>query len=180
MRRPGRRSGGTGPQPRTVVGRWLRALLLHDDQERDRLLRQLNRGKAGWSKDEAGVMQAACDLAVLQYFGSDYDVRQISEAVSLMRDAELAGGKTPHRQLEMEAVIRHALGETDAGIQGIKADVGLRGTWACHPLHLAQARMARAGDRPADHRGRTTRLPARLEAAPGRLNLPAPCSPSVT
>src|SRR5258708_37493247 len=102
MRRPGRRSGGTGPQPRTVVGRWLRALLLHDDRERDRLVRQLNRGKAGWSKDEAGVMQAACDLAVLQYFGSDYDVRQISEAVPLMRDAELAGGKTPHGQLEME------------------------------------------------------------------------------
>ena len=40
-----------------------------------------------------------------------------------MRNANLAGGTTPHGQLEMEVVIRHALGETDVDVKGINAQV---------------------------------------------------------
>jgi len=39
--------------------------------------------------------------------------------VTFIREADLANGKTPYRQREMEAVIRCALGETDAGMTGI-------------------------------------------------------------
>src|SRR5215472_878728 len=119
MKKLGRRS--RGGQPRTTVGRWLLALLLKDDQERIRLASQLNGGKKGWNKDEAAVMQAACDVAVQHYFGSEYDIRQITEEVAFLRRADLDSDKTPHGQLEMEAVIRHALGETAVDVSGINA-----------------------------------------------------------
>lgn len=92
---------------------------MQDAELRDRLGRRLNDGKKGSQRDEAGVMQAACDLAVRRYFGPGYDVRAVTQLVSSMREANLAQGKTPHGQVEMEAVIRHALGETDVDVKGI-------------------------------------------------------------
>jgi hypothetical protein len=102
---------------------WIRAFLLRDDELRKQLTGQLNGGKKGWSRDEAGVMQAVCVLAVDAYFGYDYDARSITEVASRIRLAERYGGRTPHAQLEIEAVIRHALGEKDVEISGITADV---------------------------------------------------------
>lgn len=109
--------------PRTVIGMWIRAFLLRDEELRKRLNGQLNGGEKGWNRDEAGVMQAACVLAVSVYFSPGYDARAITEVASRIREAEQYGGRTPHGQLEIEAVIRHALGEMDVDISGIGADV---------------------------------------------------------
>lgn len=65
------------------------------------------------------MVEAACELVVRRFFGSGYDVRAITTAVSWMRSAGQAKGKTPHGQLEMEAVLRSALGEMDVDISGI-------------------------------------------------------------
>jgi hypothetical protein len=101
------------------MGLWLRALLLRDAEVRRRLSAQLNGGKLGFNRDEAGVVQAACELAVRQRWVAEYDVRDITDAVSFMREANLAKGKTPYGQLEMEAVIRSALGEAHVDTNGI-------------------------------------------------------------
>jgi hypothetical protein len=106
-------------RPRTVVGLWLRAMLMRDVEVRRQLTRELNGGKKGWNYDEPAVVQAICELMVRRFFGTNYDVREITAAVSFMRAADQAQNKTPHGQLEMEAVIRSALGETDVDISGI-------------------------------------------------------------
>lgn len=106
------------------MGLYLRAVIMRDDAGvLDRLRRQLNNGQRGWNRDEAGVVQAACDVAVRRYFQPEYDIREVTEIVSFMRNANLDDGRTPHGQLEMEAVIRHALGETDVDVKGINAQV---------------------------------------------------------
>jgi hypothetical protein len=109
--------------PRTVMGLWLRAFLLRDARRLRELTAKLNGGKRGWSYDEAGVVQAASELAVRRFFGTHYDVRAVTEVVLFIRDADQAGGKTPHGQLEMEAVIRSALGEADVDTGGINPQV---------------------------------------------------------
>ncbi|HCU93515.1 MAG TPA: hypothetical protein DHU96_12615 [Actinobacteria bacterium] len=114
-----RRLRPAAAQPRTVMGLWLRAMLLRQAEVRKKLSPQLNGGKIGFNRDEAGVVQAACELAVRRLWGSDYDVRDVSAAVSFMREANLQQGKEPHGQLEMEAVIRAALGETEVDLSGI-------------------------------------------------------------
>lgn len=106
-----------------MVGMWTRALLMRESELRNKLTGQLNGGKKGWNRDEAGVMQAVCDLAVRWYFGPGYDVRAITEVAPFIREADQAAGKSPHGQLEMEAVIRHSLGETDVDVSGINAQV---------------------------------------------------------
>jgi hypothetical protein len=106
-------------QPRTVMGMWLRALMLRDAETRKWLSGQLNGGKLGFNRDEAAVVQAACELVVRRLWGSDYDVGDITAAVSFMREADLEKGKTPYGQLEIEAVIRAALGETEIDLSGM-------------------------------------------------------------
>lgn len=119
MPRIGRRRSDVS-QPRTVMGQWLRAFVLRDANARQQLGRRLNGGKIGFNRDEAGVVQAACELVVRRLWGTEYNVRDITAAVSFMREANLAKGKEPpYGQLEMEAVIRSALGETDVDISGI-------------------------------------------------------------
>lgn len=115
-----RRPPPRAAQPRTVMGLWLRALLLRYAEARKRLSPQLNGGNLGFNRDEAAVAQAACELAVRRLWGSDYDVRDITAAVSFMREADLEKGHAPPSgQLEMEAVIRAALGEPEVDLSGI-------------------------------------------------------------
>lgn len=91
-----------------------------DAQRRRELGAKLNGGKLGFNRGEAAVVHAACQLAVRRLWGAGYDVRDISAAVSFMREASLAKGKTPpYGQLEMEAVIRSALGEADVDMSGM-------------------------------------------------------------
>jgi hypothetical protein len=110
-------------RPRTVIGMWIRAFLLRDEDLSEQLNGQLNGGKKGWNRDEAGVMQAVCVLAANVYFAPGYDVRAITEVASRIRAADQYGGRTAHGQLEIEAVIRHALGDKDVDVSGISAYV---------------------------------------------------------
>jgi hypothetical protein len=98
-------------KPRTYVGRFLRAALLDQREERSRLERRLNGGKSGWNDDEPAVFRAASELMVRRYFLRDVDVREITKFVSDIR-AKIHSA-TPPDQLEAEAVIRAALGEKD-------------------------------------------------------------------
>lgn len=106
--------------PQTVVGRFLYAGATGDRDERERLVKLLNRGRPGWNDDESVVVEAACGLAVRRCFHPDADVRQISAFVSSLR-ARVGPGATPPGQLETEAVIRSALGEEDVSLDGITA-----------------------------------------------------------
>jgi hypothetical protein len=110
-------------RPLTVAGLWLRAAIVRDNTLRDQLVHQLDGGANAWNRDVAGFMQAACDVAVRRYFGPGYDVRAVTELVSFLRRASHDGGITSPGQLEMEAVLRHALGETGVDVKGINARV---------------------------------------------------------
>jgi len=108
---------GFSALPRTHVGRWLWAGLTGQRELRERLRPALNGGRDGWNDDEPAVVQAACELAVRQYFRPGYDVRQVTAFVAELRDA--LAGDPPVDQLAAEAVIRSALGETDVTVDGI-------------------------------------------------------------
>ena len=107
------------PKPRTLMGQWLRASVVEDIETRRRLSRKLNGGADGWNDDEPAVVEAACELAVRQFFGSSYDVRAITKFVSEVR-GRVQGTQTPINQLETEAVIRSGLGERDVDISDLK------------------------------------------------------------
>jgi hypothetical protein len=77
-------------------------------------------GESGWIYDEPAVIEAACELAVRRLWATGYDVRDITATVTFMREVNLEAGKNPPGQLEMEAVIRAALGETDVDTSGIR------------------------------------------------------------
>jgi hypothetical protein len=113
-------SRSTSPsKPRTYIGQWLRATLLSERDLRRQLSQMLNGGRDGWNDDEPAVIEAACELAVRRSFGANYDIREISAFVSEMRARIQQNGTAPG-QLEMEAVIRVALGETEVDIGGIR------------------------------------------------------------
>jgi hypothetical protein len=105
--------------PSTVVGRWLRAMLLDQRELRRQLTPALNNGKPGWNDDEPAVVEAACEIAVREYFGGDYDVRAITSFVSQMRSK--IHSVEPPEQLAAEALIRSALGEPDVVTDDIKS-----------------------------------------------------------
>ena len=64
------RSGQEVPAgPSTVVGKFLRAALLDQRELRRQLTTTLNNGKPGWNGDEPAVVEAACEIAVREYFG---------------------------------------------------------------------------------------------------------------
>ena len=109
--------------PASVMGRWLRAVIKRDAASVRDLAARLSGGKPGWNRDEAGVAQAACDLAVGRYFGASYGASAVTELVSFLRQADQAGGEARHGQREMEAVIRHALAEAAVDVSGIDAQV---------------------------------------------------------
>jgi hypothetical protein len=106
--------------PRTIIGQFLRAMIQGNVELRKQLSAKLNGGKLGWKYDEPMVVAAACKLAVRRLWGRDYDVRDITELVTFMRNASIERrGRTKYGQLEMEAVIRAALGEADVDTSGI-------------------------------------------------------------
>jgi hypothetical protein len=97
--------------PHTLVGLWLRASLRGDKEDYTRRGPTLNRGEKGWNKDEPAVVEAACQIAVRQYFSAYHHVT-IDVFVADMRRRISAGGVTPSHQEDMEAVIRAALDDT--------------------------------------------------------------------
>jgi hypothetical protein len=112
-----RETPGAGPS--TVVGRWLRAALLDQRELRRQLTTTLNYGKPGWNDDEPAVVEALCEIAVREYFGSDYEEQAITSFVSQMRSR--IHSVEPPEQLATEAVIRSSLGEADVFADDIKS-----------------------------------------------------------
>jgi hypothetical protein len=108
-------SEGSGG-PRTIIGLWLRAGWRGDDEDHQRLVRQLNRGQKGWNEDEPAVIEAACQLAVRRFFAAvrHRDTGQlvsIEEFVSDLRQ-RTHQHRTPPGQQDVEAVIRAALDDS--------------------------------------------------------------------
>jgi hypothetical protein len=108
----------TAPRPSTYVGRYLRAMLLNHVELRKRLNATLNNGQPGWNDDEPAVLEAAVELAMHETFGDDYDVRAVTEWVARFRAAIHSAEPPP--KLEVEALVRSALGETDVVISDIR------------------------------------------------------------
>jgi hypothetical protein len=106
-------------QSRTVVGQFLCSAFAGEDERTTFLIRHLNAGKRGFNLDEAAFMEAACELVARQFFGSDYDVRDVSSLVSEIQVTPGdPSGQTPDH-LKMESVVRAALGEADVDLTGI-------------------------------------------------------------
>jgi hypothetical protein len=108
---------GSQDQPRTNVGRWLRAMMLGQSQLREQLRPALNGGRRGWNDDEPAVAEAACELAAARFFGTDYDPRVISYFVGELGTA--TSNDPPLDPSETEAIIRSALGDKSARSEGI-------------------------------------------------------------
>ena len=84
--------------------------MLDQRAERQRLTPLLNNGKSGWNDDEPAVVEFAFKLAVRRLFPESVDVREIT---AFVRDLRSRVQRTaPPDQLEAEALIRDALGES--------------------------------------------------------------------
>lgn len=103
-------------KPRTYVGMWLRAGLLGENETRRELAGKLNGGRDGWNYDEPAVVEAACELAVRRFFSADVDARDITAIAEDMQQKS----KALPGSLEVEAVIRSALGEPEVVIDDIR------------------------------------------------------------
>jgi hypothetical protein len=103
--------------PATIMGRWLLAALLGEREERDRLARLINPGGTGWTDDESAVVEAVCTIAVGQYLGADYDVREVRALAGIIPQG--TGQNVAGDVMGIEAVIRAALGENNVDLTGI-------------------------------------------------------------
>jgi hypothetical protein len=104
------RQGSEAGAPYTTVGLWLRALLRGDSEDYRRLVHKLNRGAKGWNDDEPAVVEAACQLAVREFFESRPSVTIEAFVADMCK--RISKERTPPRQEDMEAVIRSAQGNT--------------------------------------------------------------------
>jgi hypothetical protein len=114
---------GGGRIPATLVGIWLAASLRDDRDERDRLAPRLNGSRPDLADDMA-VVEAASEIALRRYFGADYDVRHITDLAELVRDSW--GGRLPLSLMQIEAVMRAALGEHNVDLGGVDAAAKFR------------------------------------------------------
>lgn len=95
--------------PRTYVGRWLRAGMLDQREERDRLVRTLNGGSAtGWNEDEPAVVEAAIELLLNRHFGPGSDPEALGELIELV-SAVLVADNRPLDVPKAEALVDAAL-----------------------------------------------------------------------
>ena len=102
--------------PSTMAGRWIRATMLRQPQLREHYRARLHAGPGGMSRDDLEVIRAASKLAVRRVFSPEDDVRKITRFVLDLR--ERFGPQAPGA-LEIEALIRADLGETDVATDDI-------------------------------------------------------------
>lgn len=107
--------------PVTVIGQLMLAALLGDTGRATFLLDQMN-GPAGGP--ESAFWLAASELAARRYFGTDYDVRDVTALAAEARKHAAMSNLELFSILEIEAVYRSALGEGNIDLSGIKL-VGL-------------------------------------------------------
>jgi hypothetical protein len=100
------------PQPRTVLGRWLRASTLRMTAESDHYFRQLYTAGLGWHEDEVSVVAAASELAARRYFGPQASPDRVAAiAAQIYSRSSFASDKS-----SVEAVIRHLSGDRTAAV----------------------------------------------------------------
>jgi hypothetical protein len=113
--------------PRTWIGRWLLAVILRQP-DGDVLQRQINDGRPGWNHDEPAVVEAASELAARLLFDCSFDVRDVTKLASSLHDSQKA--QAPPGVLEIEAIVRYALGESYLLVNDISPSVLLKvRTW---------------------------------------------------
>jgi hypothetical protein len=110
-------------EPGTIAGKWLLAGLLDHRDERDRLAPELKGPRPGLL-DDFSVVETACEIAVRRYFTADYDIRDVTKLAELVRTAW--DSDLQLNLMEVEAVIRAALGEHDVDLSGISKGAKLR------------------------------------------------------
>lgn len=110
----------TSPKPRTVVGQWLRATLLGQDELADRLRSALNNGEPGWNYEEPFVAGFACEIAVRRLFPGPLDVRAVTAFVDDMR-GRIHGTEAPDRKVS-EDLMRGALGDHSVSFAGVSLE----------------------------------------------------------
>jgi hypothetical protein len=86
---------GSSALPRTLVGRWLRAAMLDQPEERDRLVRTLNGWSAtGWNDDEPAVVQVAFELMLPRYYASsDQESGELEGLIGVVKRALAADNR---------------------------------------------------------------------------------------
>jgi hypothetical protein len=145
-----------------VVGQWLAASLLGRRAERDRLTAQLK--GVSWYAGDLAVAEIVAELAMHRYVGPGYDVRDVTKLAVLLRKIvgdDLGPGVGV---MEIEAVLRSALGEADVDVTGIDpatkfkvhsfaATVAVQqGGWSERDVHAliaaAEERAAQRGSHP--------------------------------
>jgi len=109
------RPAGSPVRPRTLVGKWLTAALLEQHELRDQLVAQFPRGPL--TDDNQALITTICELAVRAYFGTGYDAHAVPEFAAGVHDRQ--DGNFSAGPAEVAAVVRAALGETDAGLSEI-------------------------------------------------------------
>lgn len=115
------RHSGTSAFPRTFVGRWLRAAMLDQREERDRLVRTLNGGSAtGWNDDEPAVVEAAAELVLRRYFGSRAPDPDKEASLSAAVTVGLSEILRPLGEQHADAVIKSALGARSPAFDALK------------------------------------------------------------
>jgi hypothetical protein len=105
----------TGPV--TVIGQYMLAVVLGDTGRAKLLFDQIN-GPAGGP--ESAFWLAAAELVAGRYFGSDYDVRAVTELAADARSLAVRQNLAVFSLLEIEAVYRSALGEDHVDVSGIR------------------------------------------------------------
>jgi len=154
---------GDQAAPRTLVGMWLVAMLLDDEDLQRRLTRRIAQGGQRLADDEAAVLQEAGALAIGQYFRSAGDSEQLEEFIAILEDVPSIKGLP---EGDVERVVRAAL--SGPGIE--EADYKGRSRILGTAIYLVVKRLEMT-------RLEINRLVAEAEAAQPPLPQPRPATP---
>jgi hypothetical protein len=107
------------PRPqRTIVGQWLRALLLGQFKLRDRIIRRVD--ASVWDRDAVAVLEAVFEIAVLRYFRPQPYEHQLDQFLTELHDT-YPYERAP-RRADIGALIRATLGESDVAVAHINGE----------------------------------------------------------
>lgn len=114
------------PEPRTVVGAWLKALVLRDEELYRELTPQLTRGQPGQGEDQAAVVAAAVHLMLARLFPPGSPPGAVEKFVADLAQHEANPGQWRADPARIEPVIRAGLGEPGITTDHIKRSEVLR------------------------------------------------------